>query len=64
MSLAEKIIEKVKSLPDDKQSEILDFIDSLSKKVKEEEKKSGISFLLNRQRVISAFLMRAKFFND
>ena len=63
MSLAEKIIEKVKSLPDDKQSEILDFIDSLSKKVKE-EKKSGISFLLNRQRVISAFLMRAKFFND
>jgi len=46
--MAEKIIEKVKSLPDDKQSEILDFIDSLSKKVKEEEKKSGISFLLNR----------------
>ena len=38
MSLAEKIIEKVKSLPDDKQSEILDFIDSLSKKVKEEKK--------------------------
>lgn len=46
MSLAEKIIEKVKSLPDDKQSEILDFIDSLSKKVKEEEKKEWNKFSL------------------
>ena len=46
MSLAEKIIEKVKSLPDNKQSEILDFIDSLSKKVKEEEKKEWNKFSL------------------
>ena len=29
MSLAEKIMEKVKLLPEDKQSEILDFIDFL-----------------------------------
>lgn len=46
MSLAEKIIEKVNSLPDDKQSEILDFIDSLSKKVKEEGKKEWNKFSL------------------
>jgi hypothetical protein len=46
MSLAEKIIEKVKSLPEDKQSEILDFIDFLSKKVNEEERKQWNNFSL------------------
>jgi len=46
MSLAEKIIEKVKSLPEDKQAEILDFIDFLSKKVNEEERKQWSQFSL------------------
>lgn len=46
MSLAEKIIEKVKLLPKDKQSEILDFIDFLSKKVNEEERKQWSQFSL------------------
>jgi hypothetical protein len=38
MSLVEKIVEKVKSLPEDKQIEILDFVDFLSRKVEEEER--------------------------
>jgi len=38
MSLVEKIVEKVKSLPQDKQIEILDFVDFLSRKVEEEER--------------------------
>ncbi|RME64271.1 MAG: DUF2281 domain-containing protein, partial [Nitrospirae bacterium] len=46
MSLAEKIIEKVKSLPEDKQAEILDFIDFLSKKVNGEERKQWSQFSL------------------
>ena len=46
MNLAEKIIEKVKSLPEDKQAEILDFIDFLSKKVNEEERKQWSQFSL------------------
>ncbi|AEH44521.1 hypothetical protein Thein_0641 [Thermodesulfatator indicus DSM 15286] len=46
MSLAEKIIERVKSLPEDKQSEILDFIEFLSKKVNEEERKQWSQFSL------------------
>ena len=46
MSLAEKIIEKVKSLPEDKQAEILDFIDFLSKKINEEERKQWSQFSL------------------
>ncbi len=46
MSLAEKIIEKVKSLPEDKQAEILNFINSLSKKVNEEERKQWSKFSL------------------
>jgi len=46
MSLAEKIIEKVKLLPEDKQSEILDFIEFLSKKVNEEERKQWSQFSL------------------
>lgn len=44
MSLAEKIIEKVKLLPEEKQAEILDFIDSLSKKLNEEERKQWNRF--------------------
>ena len=46
MSLAEKIMEKVKLLPEDKQSEILDFIDFLSKKTNEEERKEWSQFSL------------------
>ncbi len=46
MSLAEKIIEKVKSLPEDKQAEILDFVDFLSKKANEEERKQWSQFAL------------------
>ena len=37
MSLVEKIVEKVKSLPEDKQIEIMDSIDFLSRKVEKEE---------------------------
>ena len=48
MSLAEKIIEKVKSLTEDKQAEILDFIDFLSKKVNEEERKQWSQFSLEK----------------
>lgn len=39
MSIAEKIIKRVKLLPEDKQSEILDFIYYLSQKVNEEEER-------------------------
>ena len=46
MSLAEKVIEKIKSLPEDKQTEILHFIDFISKKVKEEERKQWSEFSL------------------
>ena len=46
MSVAEKIIEKVKSLPEEKQVEILDFIDFLLKKVNEEERKQWSQFSL------------------
>ena len=46
MSLAEKIMEKVKLLPEDKQSEILDFIYFLSKKMNEEERKEWSQFSL------------------
>ena len=37
MSLVEKIVEKAKSLPEDKQIEIMDSIDFLSRKVEKEE---------------------------
>jgi formylmethanofuran dehydrogenase subunit B len=46
MSLAEKIIEKVKSLPKDKQSEVLDFIDFLSRKMEEKETRQWSQFSL------------------
>jgi len=46
MSLEGKIMEKVKLLPEDKQSEILDFTDFLSKKTNEEERKEWSQFSL------------------
>ncbi len=46
MSVAEKIIERVKLLPEDKQFEILDFVDFLSKKTNEEERKQWGQFSL------------------
>ena len=38
MSLADKIIEKVELLPEDKQAEILDFADFLYKKLEKQDK--------------------------
>ncbi len=37
MGVADRIIEKVKSLPEEKQTEVLDFVDFLEKKIKERE---------------------------
>ena len=37
MGLADSIIEKIRSLPEEKQTEVLDFVDFLEKKIKEEE---------------------------
>lgn len=37
MSLADKIIEKIKSLPEEKQAEVFDFVNLLEIKIKEEE---------------------------
>jgi hypothetical protein len=46
MSLADKIIEKIKSLPEDKQVEILDFVDFLQRKLEENERKNWSRFSL------------------
>ncbi len=46
LGLADKIIEKVKSLPEEKQTEILDFISFLEKKLEEDEIKKWNKFSL------------------
>jgi len=46
MGLADKIIEKVKSLPEEKQTEIIDFIDFLERKLEEDEIKKWNKFSL------------------
>ena len=46
MELADKIIEKVKLLPEEKQTEILDFIGFLEKKLEEDEIKRWNKFSL------------------
>ncbi len=46
MGVADKIIEKVKSLPEEKQTEVLDFVDFLEKRIKEEENRVWSKFSL------------------
>ena len=46
MSLTEKIIENVKSLPESKQIEILDFVEYLREKTEREERKEWGDFSL------------------
>ena len=46
MGVADKIIEKVKSLPEEKQTEVLDFVDFLEKRIKEEENRDWSKFSL------------------
>ncbi len=46
MGVADRIIEKVKSLPEEKQTEVLDFVDFLEKKIKEEENRGWSKFSL------------------
>lgn len=46
MTLAEKIIQKMQSLPEDKQAEVLDFVDFLEKKQAEEENREWSEFSL------------------
>ncbi len=46
MSLAEDILEKVKLLPEDKQTEILDFIDFIAKKMDQKERREWSQFSL------------------
>ena len=46
MTLAEKIIQKMQSLPEDKQAEVLDFVDFLEKKLAEEENRAWSEFSL------------------
>ncbi len=46
MGVADRIIEKIKSLPEEKQTEILDFVDFLEKKIKEDENRGWSNFSL------------------
>jgi hypothetical protein len=46
MGLADKIIKKIKSLPEDKQAEVFDFVNFLEIKIKEEENISWNKFSL------------------
>ena len=46
MGVADRIIEKVKSLPEEKQTEVLDFVDFLEKRIKEEENRAWSKFSL------------------
>ncbi len=46
MGVADRIIEKVRSLPEEKQTEVLDFVDFLEKKIKEEENRGWSRFSL------------------
>ncbi len=40
MTLAEKVVKKMQSLPEDKQAEVLDFVDFLEKKLAAEENRA------------------------
>ena len=46
MTLAEKVVKKMQSLPEDKQAEVLDFVDFLEKKLAEEENRAWSQFSL------------------
>jgi len=46
MSLTDKIIENVRSLPESKQMEILDFVEYLRAKIEKEERKEWMNFSL------------------
>lgn len=46
MGVADRIIEKITSLPEEKQTEVLDFIDFLKKKIDEDEKRGWSKFSL------------------
>ncbi len=46
MGVADRIIEKIKSLPEEKQTEVLDFVDFLEKRIKEEENRDWSKFSL------------------
>ena len=46
MTLAEKIIHKMRLLPEEKQAEVLDFVDFLERKQAEEEDRSWAAFSL------------------
>jgi hypothetical protein len=46
MSLTDKIIENVRSLPESKQIEILDFVEYLRAKIEKEERKEWIDLSL------------------
>jgi len=46
MEITDKIIKKIKSLPKDKQAEVLDFVNFLEKKVKENGDKFWYRFSL------------------
>ncbi|MCK4604030.1 MAG: DUF2281 domain-containing protein [Deltaproteobacteria bacterium] len=46
MSLTDKIIENVRSLPESKQMEILDFVEYLRAKIEKEERKEWIDLSL------------------
>jgi hypothetical protein len=47
MVFADKLIEKIKSLPEEKQVEVLDFVDFLQGKFEEEERREWSSFSLD-----------------
>jgi len=47
MSLAEKIIQTVKLLPESKQTEILDFVECLRSRTEKEEEKEWTDFSLS-----------------
>ena len=46
MTLAEKILQKMRLLPEEKQAEVLDFVDFLSQKQAEEENRAWSAFSL------------------
>ena len=46
MEITDKIVEKIKSLPEEKQAEVLDFVDFLEKKIREDENRGWSKFSL------------------
>lgn len=46
MEITDRIVEKIKSLPEEKQAEVLDFVDFLEKKIRESENEDWRKFSL------------------